>query len=551
MSITGNLRTLELAELLQWLAQGTKTGVLMIENEKLEKRIYFDAGKITFSESNNPHEHLGSFLIREGLIDEGTLARAIKLQESTQVLLGKVLVTLGSITESELHDILRRKTEESIFELFSWEEGEFRFIPDETPDQAGIPLRLDVTNVVLEGLRRLDEARHTGQPLVEDHSGRYSLEIEEVLNAELTKRSATEGNGDAGGELTDLPVVGEVSVDEDHSVSSGSTPYQSASSGRAKSRTPLLAAAAAAVIIAVGAGTYLLLMRPDPADGAVARGEEGSRLAVGPAQSDPLAVANSLPAVTGDGAIESPEPEPQADSAPTATDEALRSQYEAELASLRSELQKAKRTAEAEAKLRAEAERAAAPAPLVVSAEQREVDEEPAPPETVVEVTPEAQETAGGDEPPSLSGGLQSLSTFDPTTPPELSDELVELEPDFEIESDLEPQPAPAITPPAATVSLGELVEPGPDVTPPVMLSRPKPTYPQSALRLKKEASVTIRLLVDENGNVVEAERIGPKAGMGFDQAAVGAAKRTRWQPATKDGVQVSMWAELTIEFRP
>jgi hypothetical protein len=123
MSITGNLKTLEFAELLQWLAQGQKTGALVIQNGHTEKRIYFCEGKIISSESNNPEEHLGSFMVREGLIDEATLARAVKLQESTQILLGKVLVTLGTITEEELLHILRKKTEESLYKLFAWTEG--------------------------------------------------------------------------------------------------------------------------------------------------------------------------------------------------------------------------------------------------------------------------------------------------------------------------------------------------------------------------------------------------------------------------------------------
>ena len=90
MSITGNLRTLEFSELLQWLAQGQKTGALVIVNGGKEKRVFFKEGRIISSESNIPDEHLGTFMVREGLLDEETLARAIKLQESTQILLGKV-----------------------------------------------------------------------------------------------------------------------------------------------------------------------------------------------------------------------------------------------------------------------------------------------------------------------------------------------------------------------------------------------------------------------------------------------------------------------------
>ena len=163
MSITGNLRTLEFAELLQWLAQGQKTGALVIDNGHVEKRIYFKSGRIISSQSNNPAEHLGAFMVREGLLDEETLARAVKLQESTQILLGKVLVTLGTISEEELHDILKRKTEESLYELFNWTEGDFRFVPDDLPKLPMVPIEIDVTNVVLEGAKRFDEARRDGK----------------------------------------------------------------------------------------------------------------------------------------------------------------------------------------------------------------------------------------------------------------------------------------------------------------------------------------------------------------------------------------------------
>ena len=152
MSITGNLRTLELSELLQWLAQGTKTGVLIIENADTEKRIYFDRGTIVSSESSDSQEHLGHFLIEEGLIDEPTLARALKLQQATQILLGKVLVTLGAITEKDLSQVLQQKTQETIYELFGWPEGEFRFVPDDLPEFPMVPMALDVTNIVLEGM---------------------------------------------------------------------------------------------------------------------------------------------------------------------------------------------------------------------------------------------------------------------------------------------------------------------------------------------------------------------------------------------------------------
>lgn len=157
MSITGNLKTMEVAELLQWLSQSRKTGTLLIDNGQVTKQIYFRAGRVFASASTDPKEHLGHFLVSHGLITEGELARAMEMQERSHNLLGKILVTNGALAEADLQRLLCLKAEESIYDLFTWADGEFRFIDDEVPKGTLIPLDLEVTAVVLEGVRRLDE----------------------------------------------------------------------------------------------------------------------------------------------------------------------------------------------------------------------------------------------------------------------------------------------------------------------------------------------------------------------------------------------------------
>jgi hypothetical protein len=53
--------------------------------------------------------------------------------------------------------MLRLKAEESIYEIFTWQEGEFRFADGDLPDYHMWPLALSVTAVVLEGHQRVDE----------------------------------------------------------------------------------------------------------------------------------------------------------------------------------------------------------------------------------------------------------------------------------------------------------------------------------------------------------------------------------------------------------
>ena len=72
-----------------------------------------------------------------------------------------------------------------------------------------------------------------------------------------------------------------------------------------------------------------------------------------------------------------------------------------------------------------------------------------------------------------------------------------------------------------------------------------------AAQRLKKAATVDIKVLVDENGRVIDAQRAGAKAGFGFDEAALEAARRAQFKPAMKDGVRVKMWYTLRVAFQP
>lgn len=159
MGIVGNLRTMQLEELLQWLSQSQKNGTLEIVHGPVEKKIFFKEGLILSSASNKPEEYLGHFLVSHGLITEAQLGKAIDSQQQSRMLLGMILVNNGAISEQELSRMLRIKAEESIYDVFAWPEGDFRFLDDVLPESAMVPMRMDVTGIVMEGVQRVDEWR--------------------------------------------------------------------------------------------------------------------------------------------------------------------------------------------------------------------------------------------------------------------------------------------------------------------------------------------------------------------------------------------------------
>jgi tetratricopeptide (TPR) repeat protein len=157
MSLTGNLRTMDLPEVLQWIAGGKKTGTLQIDRGPVLKRIAFVDGIIDTSWSNDPRESLGQFLVRDALVTEEQLFRALLRQEKEGRLIGVILVGDGAVAEADLRRALQLKVGETIYDLFLWPEGQFEFKDGELPKPPGISVNLPVMGVIMEGVRRVDE----------------------------------------------------------------------------------------------------------------------------------------------------------------------------------------------------------------------------------------------------------------------------------------------------------------------------------------------------------------------------------------------------------
>ena len=157
MSLRGDLRTMALPDILQWIALGRKTGTLHVERRSVQKRIILREGNIFSSWSNDPRESLGQFLIRLRLVTEEQLFRVLLAQEEKGRLLGSILVADGVLSEDDLRRALKAKAEETIYDLFLWPSGQFEFREGEFPENIHITFESLVTPVILEGIRRVDE----------------------------------------------------------------------------------------------------------------------------------------------------------------------------------------------------------------------------------------------------------------------------------------------------------------------------------------------------------------------------------------------------------
>jgi TonB family protein len=97
---------------------------------------------------------------------------------------------------------------------------------------------------------------------------------------------------------------------------------------------------------------------------------------------------------------------------------------------------------------------------------------------------------------------------------------------------------------------------PGPDeevdmTAAPILINASIPEYPRLARQAGLKASVLVKALVDVNGKVIRGivfKSSGSKAG--FDEAAVAAAYKSKFEPAYLGIKPVPAWVVCRVEFR-
>jgi tetratricopeptide (TPR) repeat protein len=158
MAIKGSLREASLADVVQLLFLGRRSGCLSVASERNFASVWFDDGWICFAGMLTRNDRLGERLVAAGRLTQDQLDEAIAVQAAAPgQRLGAVLLRQELITREELDAELRRQVEETIYSLFTWTSGTFSFEAGLTPEDTEATVRLNPEGLLLEGARRVDE----------------------------------------------------------------------------------------------------------------------------------------------------------------------------------------------------------------------------------------------------------------------------------------------------------------------------------------------------------------------------------------------------------
>jgi hypothetical protein len=156
--LQGDFSALGLPELLDYMHTMAKTGILLVRNGAVTKTLHFKKGLVVFATSNVPEERFGEMLLRSGKISAEQLAAAAG-HITRGKRLGKILIEMQAITPKDLWNEVRHQVQEIAYSLLKWDSGSFQFYEGEERTGENITTSLTVPELLLEGLRRVQDPR--------------------------------------------------------------------------------------------------------------------------------------------------------------------------------------------------------------------------------------------------------------------------------------------------------------------------------------------------------------------------------------------------------
>ena len=154
--LKGTLDDFTLPDIFRLMSLSKKTGSLQVERSAGQGKVYFRDGEVYYAESSLSKEPLGQKLVKNKVLTEGQLRKALDEHAGSGKRLGEVLLGSGTVGEEDIMLVVRQQIEDAAFDLLRWELGEFLWEPGVSTDPE-VEIYVTVENLIMEASRRLDE----------------------------------------------------------------------------------------------------------------------------------------------------------------------------------------------------------------------------------------------------------------------------------------------------------------------------------------------------------------------------------------------------------
>ena len=161
MALKGTLKDFGLSDIFQLIAHQRKTGVLHLGDRGKDVAVTFDQGKVVGAEprtdKTKEKEKVGEILVKSGILNSEQLARALEMQNHTMKKLGIVLSEQKLITPELFSEVLSFQVRETLFKIFQWTSGHYRFETGKVSYDHQFVTPLSAEFILMEAARIIDE----------------------------------------------------------------------------------------------------------------------------------------------------------------------------------------------------------------------------------------------------------------------------------------------------------------------------------------------------------------------------------------------------------
>jgi hypothetical protein len=152
----GRITPLNLPEVLKFLRESGKTGMLRVENDGVWKALFVRRGRVVAADSSVPGETLLAMLLGAGRITEAQES-ACETLVAGGLRPGRALVELGVLGPAELWEWTERRVRGVVRSVMAWESGSFAFEEGMLPAHDWMLADLDILDAILTSLREIQQ----------------------------------------------------------------------------------------------------------------------------------------------------------------------------------------------------------------------------------------------------------------------------------------------------------------------------------------------------------------------------------------------------------
>jgi hypothetical protein len=159
MDLGGDLSVVDPSMVFQVTGICSLTGKMKLITKDNVASFWFKEGGLLFATIDTGKKKIGEFLIENGVIEERQLDEALgEVHERGERRIGNILIDKGYLDYETLEDAIHEQIKEVVYEVIQWKKGQFVFFSGIEPENEDILLDIRMDHLILEGLKRIDEA---------------------------------------------------------------------------------------------------------------------------------------------------------------------------------------------------------------------------------------------------------------------------------------------------------------------------------------------------------------------------------------------------------